>query len=391
MIRRNTLESVRKALSREAAVALIGPRQVGKTTLAQEILKERPSIYLDLESINDREKLSDPVRFCDYHQDKLIILDEIHRVPHLFEELRGIIDKRRREGREHGCFLLLGSAAIELMRQSETLARRIEYVDMGVFNVSEIEEQHDILDLWVRGGFPRSFLATNDEDSFARRRNFIKTYLERDVPMFGGRISPHIIEKLWIMLAHNQGGLLNISQLGRNLGLSTPSTTHYINLLNDLLLIRRLEPYHINVQKRLVKTPKTYIRDSGLVHALLNISNYDDLIGHPVVGGSWEGFVIENILSVAPITTKGYFYRTARGSEIDLILDIGGRHGIWAIEIKKGSIPKTGKGFTVALEDIQPNKAFIVYDGKERYPKGNNIEAIGLGDMVETIKSVNLT
>ena len=388
MIPRITLKAVEKALSREAAVALIGPRQIGKTTLAHQIAELRPSIYLDLESLSDREKLSDPSGFCDYHQEKLIILDEIHRTPHLFEALRGIIDRRRREGEEHGCFLLLGSAAIELMRQSETLAGRIEYVDMGALNVSEIPEDHALSDLWVRGGFPRSFLAHNNEDSFVRRVNFVKTYLERDVPMFGGRMSAQTIEKLWIMLAHNQGGLLNISQLGRNLGLSTTATTGYVNLLIDLLLVRRIEPYSINVQKRLVKTPKTYIRDSGLVHTLLNIHDYDALIGHPVVGNSWEGFVIENILSVAPFNSKGYFYRTARGAEIDLILDMGSTHGIWAIEIKKGSVPKTTKGFSIALDDIQPDKAFVVYDGNESFPKGNGVEAIGLREIVKRLQSL---
>lgn len=388
MIPRYILADVEKALTREAAVALIGPRQVGKTTLAQNIAANRPSIYLDLEKLADLEKLSDPDLFLQQHTDKLVVLDEIHRVPELFNSLRGIIDQGRRQGQGHGRFLLLGSASIELMRQSETLAGRIEYADLGPLHVMEIEESSSIHKLWLRGGFPRSFLANSDDESFRRRQNFIRTYLERDIPMFGPRVPAQTLERLWIMLAHNQGGLLNASQLARNLGVSSQAISNYIDLLCDLLLVRRLPPFHINIGKRLVKSPKIYVRDSGLVHTLLGIETFDELLGHPVVGASWEGLVIENLLAVAPNRTQASFYRTARGAEIDLILEMGAKHGTWAIEIKSSSVARTGKGFSIALDDIQPSKALIVYGGKDRYPKSGAIEAIGLKELAEELASL---
>lgn len=389
MIPRHAYTAVEQGLAREAAVALIGPRQVGKTTLAHEIAAARPSVYLDLESTADREKLSDPVAFLELHRDKLVVLDEVHRLPTLFEALRGIIDARRRQGREHGLFLLLGSASMDLMRQSETLAGRIEYVDLGPLSVLEVEGSDAIRRLWVRGGFPRSYLADSDADSLRRRQSFIRTYLERDVPMFAPRIPAETLERLWTMLAHNQGGLLNAAQLGRNLSLSGQSVTNYLGLLTDLLLIRRLPPLHANVSKRLVKAPKFYVRDSGLVHALLGIETLDDLLGHPVVGASWEGMVIESLLAVAPWRTRPSFYRTARGAEIDLVLEMGAKHGTWAVEIKSGSVAKVAKGFAIALEDIQPSKAFVVYGGSERYPKAEGIEAISVRELAQELAALS--
>jgi predicted AAA+ superfamily ATPase len=389
MLSRHVRSAIEKAMAREAAVALVGPRQVGKTTLALEIAAQRPSVYLDLERLSDREKLSDPVTFLNLHRDELVVLDEIHRLPELFSSLRGIIDQGRRDGRGRGRFLLLGSASMDLMRQSETLAGRIEYVDLGPFNALELEEEQEaIRRLWVRGGFPRSYLAENDEDSLRWRQNFIRTYLERDVPMFGPRLPVETLERLWTMLAHNQGGLLNASQLGRNLSLSGQSVANYLGLLTDLLLIRRLPPFHANVGKRLVKSPKIYVRDSGLVHALLNIETLDDLLGHPVVGASWEGMVIETLLAVAPWRTRPSFYRTARGAEIDLVLELGAQHGTWAIEIKSGSVPRSEKGFAIALDDIQPSKAFLLYGGSERYPKAERTEAVGLRELAQELKSL---
>jgi len=389
MIPRYIKPFVEKALDREAAVALIGPRQVGKTTLALSIAATCPSVYLDLEAVADMEKLDDPVRFLHQHVDKLVILDEIHRIPTLFEALRGIIDEGRRVGKDTGRFLLLGSASIDLMRQSETLAGRIEYVDMGPFNVLEVDSYNDVQRLWLRGGFPRSFLANNEDDSLRRRQNFIRTYLERDMPMFGARVPAETLHRLWTMLAHNQGTLLNSAQLARNLSVSSPTVSSYIDLMVDLLLVRRLPPFHANVGKRLVKSPKTYIRDSGLTHALLNIDTFDNLLGHPVVGASWEGFVIESLIAAAPTNTKASFYRTARGTEIDLVFELGGKHGTWAIEIKSGHTTKTTKGFTVALQDIQPDKTFIVYGGEDRYPKAENIEAISLGEMAQELAGLS--
>jgi predicted AAA+ superfamily ATPase len=391
MIARHARSRIEEALARQAAVALIGPRQVGKTTLALQIGDQRPSIYLDLEAAADRDKLSDPVLFLARHADKLVILDEIHRMPTLFEALRGIIDSGRRAGRRTGRFLILGSAAIDLLRQSgETLAGRIEYVDLTPLCATEVDGGQDVERLWVRGGFPDSFLAARAVDSFRTRLSFIRTYLERDVPMFGPRIPATTLERLWTMLAHNQGTLLNASRLAAGLDVSAPTVTRYIDLLCDLLLVRRLPSFHANVGKRLVRSPKTYVRDSGLLHALLGIETYDELLGHPVAGPSWEGFVIENLLAVAPERTRASFYRTARGAEIDLLLELGAQHGTWAIEIKRGLSAKTEKGFHIALEDLGPARAFVVYSGADRYPKSGGIEAIGLRELGEELGAVTV-
>ena len=387
MIPRSAIHKVEDALSRQAAVALIGPRQVGKTTLAHEIAESRPSIYLDLESKTDRDKLTDPELFLKSQEDKLVILDEIHRVPELFQTLRGLIDQGRRKGNRTGRFLVLGSAAIDLLRQSgESLAGRIEYVDLGPLNVLEIgNDEKAIKSLWLRGGFPDSYLAKNNEDSFKNRRGFIRTYLERDVPQFGPRIPAEILERLWTMLAHNQGTLLNASKLAGGLSVSAPTVTSYISLLVDLLLVRRLPPHHANVGKRLVKSPRTYVRDSGLLHALLGIGDMNELAGHPVVGKSWEGFAIESLLAAAPERTQAAFYGTAAGAEIDLVLELGGNHGLWAIEIKLGLTAKPERGFYNSLEDLQPKKAFVVHSGNDRYPLSDGIEAIGLHEMAEEL------
>lgn len=387
MISRSTRNELDQALSRQAAVALIGPRQVGKTTLAHELLADRPCVYLDLENATDRAKLLEPELFLAKHQDELVIIDEIHRAPELFSSLRGIIDKGRREGRGIGRFLLLGSAAIELMRQSETLAGRIAYVDMGPLNL--LETGTDKLDaLWLRGGYPDSFLAASDPQSLALRRDFIRTYLERDVPMFGPRIPAETLERFWTMLAHSQGALLNASRLASNLGMSSPTVSSYLGLLVDLLLVRRLPPYHRNVGKRLVKSPKTYVRDAGLLHALLGIEDFDSLLGHPIIGASWEGFVIENLLAASPPGTRAGFYRTAAGAEIDLVLELGAKHGTWAIEIKRSPAAGLQKGNHHALEDIQPQRSFCVHGGSDRFAMTPNTEAIGLHEMANELAAL---
>ena len=375
MIERSIRRILDQALARQAAVALTGPRQVGKTTLAHEVAAARPSMYLDLENTRDRAKLAEPELFLGRHADKLVILDEIHRAPGLFSVLRGLIDEGRREGRRTGRFLVLGPAAIELMRQSETLAGRIAYVDMGPLHVLETGAE-TINDLWLRGGFPDSFLAADDSQSLALRKDFIRTYLERDVPMLGPRIPAETLERLWTMLAHCQGSLLNASRLASGIGVSATTINNYLGLLVDLLLVRRLPPYHRNVGKRLVKSPKTYVRDSGILHALLGIGDFDSLLGHPVVGQSWEGFVIENLLAAAPVGTKAGFYRTAAGAEIDLILELGPAHGVWAIEIKRSLSPGLRKGNHHALADIAPQRSFFVHGGTDRFPLAGGTEAV---------------
>ncbi len=389
MLPRAALSAVESALRRQAAVALLGPRQAGKTTLALEIGRSMPSIYLDLEANSDRRKLEDPVSYLEGHSDKLIILDEIHRLPEIFGTLRGIIDRGRRSGKGKGRFLILGSAAIELMRQSESLAGRIEFVDLGPFHLLEIGAQpEDYRGLWVRGGFPDSFLAASDRDSLQLRQSFIRTYLERDVPMFGPRIAAETLERFWTMLAHSQGTLLNASRLASGLSISASTVTNYLGLMVDLLLVRRLPPYHSNLGKRLIKSPKTYVRDSGLLHALLGIGSLEELVGHPVAGLSWEGFVIENLLAVVPERCQASFFRTNAGAEIDLILDMGSRHGTWAIEIKHGLAPRLERGFHHAREDLRPDRCFLVYSGSERFPTKSGAEAISLFELQSLLSSL---
>jgi predicted AAA+ superfamily ATPase len=390
MLQRSALGLVRAALQRQAAVALIGPRQVGKTTLALQIADETEgrAVYLDLEARQDRDKLLEPALFLQNYEDRLVILDEIQRVPELFPVLRGLIDRGRRRGLKHGRFLILGSAAIDLLRQSsESLAGRIAYVEMAPFDVVEAAtDARSTVELWLRGGFPDSFLARSDAESFALREDFIRTYLERDVPQFGPRIPAQTLDRLWTMLAHNQGALLNASRLAASLAISAPTVTRYVDLLVDLLLVRRLTPFSANVGKRLVKSPKVYVRDSGLLHALLGIAEYETLSGHPVVGTSWEGFVIENLLGSAPARTAASFYRTAAGAEIDLVLDLP-RRGRWAIEIKRGLAPRPEKGFYLACADLEPKRRFIVHAGEDRYPVHDDLEAIGLREMVQVLRT----
>ena len=384
MLVRKIQKSVLQALSRQASVALIGPRQVGKTTLALEIGSQQNALYLDLEAVEDRDKLSNPAAFLSAYEDRLVILDEIHRVPDLFLTLRGLIDQGRRRGKRTGRFLLLGSASLDLMRQSgESLAGRISYIDMTPLSVLEVPTSA-IEALWIRGGFPDSFLATADRQSLDWRRDLLRTYIERDVPMFGSRIPAETLRRFWTMLAHNQGALHNASRLAAGLEVSSQSVGRYTDLLVDLLLVRRLQPYHANVGKRLVKSPKVYIRDSGLLHALLNIAARDDLLGHPVVGASWEGFVIENLIDAAPTLTVPGFYRTSGGAEIDLLLELPGGER-WAIEIKRSRAAKPARGFYEACEDLQPAKRFVVHGGLERYPISTDVEAIGLRELAETL------
>ncbi|MEQ9104998.1 MAG: ATP-binding protein [Rhodothermales bacterium] len=374
-------------MRRQAAVALIGPRQVGKTTLAHEIGDETGALYLDLEARADRDKLADPALFLRAYADRLVILDEIHRVPELFQELRGLIDEGRRTGKRNGRFLILGSASMDLLRQSgESLAGRIEYVHLSSLDALEATDDADSLRrLWVRGGFPDSFLSERESDSFAFRQNFIRTYLERDVPQFGRRIPAETLERLWTMLAHSQGALLNASKLAAGLSVTAPTVTGYVDLLVDLLLVRRLRPFHGNTKKRLVKSPKVYVRDSGLVHALLGIQDYNDLAGHPVVGMSWEGFVIENLISIASPQTKASFYRTSAGAEIDLLLELPGKNGLWAIEIKRGLSANLSKGFHSARADLNPDRSFVVTSANDRFPVAEGVEAIGLRELAKLL------
>lgn len=389
MISRQIDSHLRETLKSHSSVALLGPRQVGKTTIALNLSESIPSVYLDLENRTDQQKVVDIESFHIQNSDKLIILDEVQRVPEIFASLRGIIDKERRRGNKYGQFLFLGSASIELLQQSsESLAGRIAYLELFPVNALEYgsDEIEMLQKLWVRGGFPDSLLSDSDQNSLSWRTNFIRTYLERDIPQLGPRIPAETLSRFWTMLAHNQGAVLNAAHLARNLDVSGVTISRYIDLMTDLLLVRRLMPWTPNIGKRLIKSPKIYVRDSGLTHALLNIPDYNSLLGHPVVGGSWEGFVIENILSVLPPRTQPYYYGTPRGAEIDLVLEFAGGDK-WAIEIKRSSSPSVSKGFYTGCADIGASRRFVVYSGTERFPMGNETTAISLAQIMKEIQT----
>ena len=400
MIERQIYQTMLDRLAQFPAVALLGPRQVGKTTLASLIGSQQDSIYLDLENPRDRNKLADANQYLDQHEGKLVILDEVHRVPEIFHVLRGSIDRGRSKGIRAGRFLLLGSASLDLLKQTgETLAGRVALVELTPLLVSEVQaEQRD--QLWVRGGFPDSFLAESDQQSLTWRESFIRTYLERDLPDLGFRIPAETLRRFWTMLAHNHGGMLNAAQLAQSLAVSGKTVARYLDLMVDLLLTRRLQPFHANVGKRLVKSPRVYVRDSGVLHALLGMTNREALFGHPIAGASWEGFVIDNLLTALGNKGLASFYRTAAGAELDLVLEFPGSREKWAMEIKLGTAPKPGKGFYNALEDVEPSRAFVVHAGDERYPiaplpehkfehgskhKSASVEAVSLAEMQQLI------
>ncbi|MCY4099466.1 MAG: ATP-binding protein, partial [Rhodobacteraceae bacterium] len=321
MLNRWIIKRLKKSISRNPAVVLLGARQVGKTTLSKYLARNMDSIYLDLEDTEDLLLLRDPKTFLASQSDKLVILDEIQRKPDLFLTLRGLIDENRQNGRDAAQFLLLGSATMALLRQSsESLAGRISYIEMTGLNIFEMgDEKQNIMNLWLRGGFPKSYLAKDDEMFMEWVEDLICTYLERDVPLMGFNVSAQNLRRLWTMLAHLQGETINVNKLATNLEVSRSKINHYIDILTGLLLVRRIEPWHVNVKKRLVKSPRYYIRDSGILHRLLSIGDHRMLLSNPILGKSWEGFVVENIHSVLPRLAETYFYRTAAGAEIDLV------------------------------------------------------------------------
>ena len=382
--------SLRSALSQSPAVALLGPRQVGKTTLARALADEiKGTIYLDLERSADLRRLEEPSAFLQAQAGRLTIIDEVHRAPRLFAELRGIIDERRQTGERAGHFLLLGSASLDLVqRASESLAGRITYLNMGPIMAAEAIPAGISTDaLWLRGGFPESLTAANDEASYVWRQNFIRSYLERDVPMFAPRMPSTTIGRLWAMLANGQGTLLNNARLAQGLGISAPTVNRYIDLLADLLLLRRLTPWSGNLGKRLVRSPKVYVRDSGLTHALLEIGPLNQLLGHPIVGPSWEGFAVENLIDAAGSTGAPSFYRTADGSELDLVFERGGLPFI-GIEIKRSAAPKIGQGFMIACDDLKIEHRIVVSTADEQYRARGNIEVHTLPSAVQAVRTL---
>lgn len=373
MITRRCLTEIEHSLTEFPAVVLLGPRQAGKTTLARILANERPgSLYLDLERPSDLAKLADPELFLSRYADQFIVLDEIQRQPELFAVLRALIDERRRPGR----FLLLGSASPQLLRQaSESLAGRISFHELAPFDVSEIQPSHiELQNLWLRGGYPLSWLAKSDAASFAWRESFIATHLERDIPSFGIRIPGTTLHRFWQMLAHLHGQLWNASRLAAGFGVSAPTVQHYLDILEATYMLRRLPPLQANLGKRLVKSPKVYLRDSGLLHALLGITNLNDLAGHPVVGASWEGWVVEQIAQLIGSQWQLSFYRTASGAEIDIIAESGKRK--IGFEIKFSSAPTPSKGFWLAMHDLKLAQAYIIAPVISGYPLAPNVEVV---------------
>ncbi len=372
MIKRVLEETIKESLSKYPVVGLIGCRQVGKTTLAKEILKEsKNAIYLDLELPSDLMKLQEPELYLSQFSDRLVIIDEIQRMPELFPILRALVDKNRSAKR----FLILGSTSPDLIKKSsETLTGRIIYHELNPLNLQEVGFDH-LKKLWLRGGLPLSFISENDDESLKWREAFIRTYLERDIPQLGIKIPSMNLRRFWMMISHYHGQLWNASQIAKSLGLSAPTVRNYLDILTDTFIVRQLFPYHTNIKKRLTKSQKIYIRDTGLLHALLRIESFEALQDHPVVGSSWEGFVIEQIANLLPENTPLYFYRTLAAAEIDLVI-LDRKNQPIAIEIKYSLSPKLEKGFSIAFEDLSCKKGFVIYPGEEYYPLRKNIFAL---------------
>jgi predicted AAA+ superfamily ATPase len=378
MIKRTLQDAVENSLERFPVVGLIGPRQTGKTTLAKTILQtvKRKTTYLDLELPSDMNKLQEAELYLKSIGDNLVIIDEVQRMPSLFPLLRALVDQKRHAGR----FLILGSASPDLIRHSsESLAGRIIYHELTPFTLQETGYDAAKL-LWLRGGYPQSYLAGNDDDSFTWRESFIKNYLEMDIPQLAIHVPAVQLRRFWTMLAHVHGNLWNASQIANSLGVSAPTVKRYMDILEDTFIARQLQPYHVNVGKRLVKSPKVYVRDSGLVNALLRINSMDDIHSTPSLGSLWEGFIVEQIICMLPAGWTSYFYRTSAGAEIDLLLiDKKGRPV--AVEIKFSSSPKVARGLQNAMEDLACKKAFVIYPGDEAYPMSKNVHALPVGKL----------
>ncbi len=387
MLARSHIAKVTQALANQAGVVLLGPRQVGKTTLALDIAETRDAVYLDMERSADRRILEEPDLYLDEQMGRLVIIDEVQTMPGLFATLRGQIDRRRRAGHKTGQFLLLGSASNTLLHQSaESLAGRVSYHELTPFTAQEVG-QGALSQLWLRGGFPESFLAETHHTSLIWREDFIRTYLERDIPAFGLRIPAEALRRFWTMLAHHQGGVLNAAKLAAGLAVSGQTVGRYLDVLVDLMLVRRLPPWHVNAGKRLVKSPKVYIRDPGLTHALLGLETQEAMLGHPVVGGSWEGFCIENLIAAAPRGTEASFYRSSAGAEIDLVLKLP-NSALWAIEVKRTTTAKVTRGFHIAADDLGVEERILVYANDREVPGQEGVRAMPLWRALEWLETV---
>ena len=388
MIARMVEKRVEGALSRYPAVALLGARQVGKTTLARELVARHGGLYLDLEDPGDRRLLTDPVAFLGEHAGRLVVIDEIQRLPELFSSLRVAIDRNRERGHRHRQFLLLGSGSMELVRQTQSLAGRVAHMGMGGLNALEVGGgEKEVRRLWLRGGFPDAYLSASDGEAMDYLRNLSVTYLERDVQLAGHRIPSERLGRMWGMLAPNQGEPANASRRAANLEVTGRTVRHNVDVLAGLLVVRRLQPWHSNEGKRLVKAPRQYVRDSGILHSLLGIRDRRELLSAPVVGKSWEGFVVENLHSVMPDSARAWYYRTAAGAEIDLVIEFS-RSEVWAVEVWLGSAPKAPRHFGRTCDDVGATKRFVVHGGDREFPLGEGVRAVPLAAMMEKVASV---
>jgi len=391
MIRRILQKSLTNALNTMPVVALLGPRQVGKTTLALEFAKStrKKTAYLDLELDTDQAKLSDPEAYLRRFPNTLLIIDEIQRQPELFRLLRGLVDVRKRTGEKAGQFLLLGSASRDLIQHSsETLAGRVRFLELGPLSVLEMSQTDPLgfnfEKLWFRGGFPESYLADTDDESWEWRSDFISSYVERDIPLMGPQVSAVTMRRLWSMLAHHHAQQVNLSQLGKSLGVNYKTVKNYIDTLTDFYMVRQIQPWAGTTKKRLVKAPKIYLRDTGLMHRLLNIADFENLLGHPSIGSSWEGFIVENIINHLSDKWRYSYYRTSAQAEVDLVLE-GPRQEVWAIEIKRSIAPHVRKGFHFASQDVHATKRFVIYPGSERFPLAREIEALSIVQFLQLL------
>jgi uncharacterized protein len=374
ILRQNLLERLRGRLKSNPAVVLLGPRQCGKTTLALQLEGRAEGGYFDLENPADLARLSQPMTALEPLRG-LIVIDEVQRRPDLFPILRVLLDRKSVRAR----FLILGSASPDLLRQSsETLAGRIATIEMSGFTLDELHvEAADRL--WLRGGFPRSYLARTEQVSVAWREDFIRTFLERDLAQLGVRIPAGTMRRFWTMLAHYSGGIWNASEIGRSLGEAHTTVRRHLDALSDALVVRVLEPWFENLGKRLVKSPKIYVRDTGLLHGLLGIGSRTELERHPKVGGSWEGFVIEQLLAQLA-QPKAYYWRTQAGAELDLLLLHKGKR--LGIEIKRADAPALTPSMAIAMEDLKLHRLYVIYPGSRRYVLARNVEALSLAECV---------
>lgn len=392
MIEREKYKEIEKALHVMPVLAIIGPRQVGKTTLAIEVSTKakKPATYIDLESDADFNKLTDAEAYLKRFSEQLLVIDEVQRKPGLFRILRGIVDERKRNGERAGHFLLLGSASKDLLQQSsESLAGRIRYFELTPFTATELSKNENrtfnLEKLWLRGGFPDSYLAPSEEESYEWRKDFFATYVERDIPTMGVNVAATQLKRFWKMLAHYHGSQVNFSEFGRSMETSHTTIKNYLDLLTDFYMVRQLPPWSGNIKKRLVKSPKIYLRDAGILHYIMQVSNIEALFSHPVIGASWEGFVIENIINQLDERWEYFYYRTATQVEIDLVLHTPGNE-IWAIEIKRTSAPKLKRGFHEACKDIKATHKWVISTNSEQYPFPGEVEVIGLIGFLKIIQ-----